>query len=60
MSGAALQKHQADKIAAAEKILSLILDPAERAAQVRHIAALKAALSRRLNTIRIAEGRPGR
>jgi len=39
---------QVDKIAGAEKILSLIVNPAERAAQVRHIAALKAHLTRRL------------
>ena len=42
---------QADKIAAAEKILSLITDPTERAGQVRHIAALKAHLTRRLRNI---------
>jgi hypothetical protein len=39
---------QMDRIAGAEKILSLIVDPAEHAAQVHHIAALKAHLSRRL------------
>ena len=40
---------QRDKIAGAEKILSLITDPTERRSQVRHTAALKAHLSRRLS-----------
>lgn len=39
---------QKGKISAAEKILCMILDPNARTSQVRHIAALKAALTRRV------------
>jgi hypothetical protein len=48
MSEEAWRARQADKITAAQKILSLILEPGERRAQARHIAALKAALCRRV------------